>query len=496
MSPPTEGPPHEAGATPEGRPAELFWRGRMVSPSQAAGVFLLGSLAILVVGVALNYFLTDGTWESPRQAVQSAFGESPTYLTASPYDVTSFLILLVALIALGTGFVAAYAPRLRSQWPLGSGSLAVAAFVLAVRGSRAHHSLFLVLSAVLGVATLVWVVAALIGPGRRMHQVRALGFVLFGFYWATQAMRLYAAEEGDLVNGAFAAFGVLFFNYFAYHEMLSLQRNEDPRALHWLAGAAFLTTGVYVATHKLQVVSEWLILRVSEQTTWLLQFFDQPVERGGGVPEGSMILYPNVDPAYVFPIQIILACTAIQSIMIFVGGLLALRPPRLGEGLSGRPNAFPQLRPTYQSRRFFALLLTIPLIYALNLLRNLVIIMLSANGNPPYFNAHAGATTLVCQFTTRPDCGPADAAFWFSHNVIGKGGSLVALVIIAFMVFQILPELYDSIIGLLDLKGRRGPLERWFGPIFGRRGNGGARAREPVPSPPVTPHADPAEARP
>jgi len=490
MNTPAEETP--LGARPEGRQTQLFWRGRPVQPSAAAGVFLLGSLIILVVGVSLNYALTEGRWESPRQTVASPFGDSPTYLTASPYDVTSLVILLLALVALGSGFVAAYSPRLKSQWPLVTAGLATLALVASLFGPQAHHSLFLVLAAVFGIATLVWVLGSLLGPGPRMHQVRALGFVLFGFYWATQAMRLYAAEEGDIVNGAFAAFAVLFFNYFAYHEILSLQRNEDPRALHWLAGASFLTTGVYLATHKLQVVSEWLILRVSEQTTWLLQLFDQPVERGGGAPEGSMILYPNVPTEYVFPIQIILACTAIQSIMIFVGGILALRPPVHGEGLSGKPNMFERLRPSYHSRRFFALLLTVPLIYALNLLRNLIIIMTSANGNPPVFNSSPGATAFICQFTTRPGCGPADAAFWFSHNIIGKGGSLVALVIIAFMVFQILPELYDSIIGLLDLKARRGPLERWFGQHFGRRGNG--RTPERAPAPAATP--DVPEARP
>lgn len=499
MSPPTEGVPLGEGVASAGRPSELFWRGRPVAPAPVAGAFLLGSLAILVLGVLLNYSLTAGTWESPRQTVQSAFGDSPTYLTSSPYDVVSLTILLLALIALGAGFVAAYAPRLRNAVPLTAAALAALALVAGLTGSRADRQLYLVVSAIFGVIALVWVLAALLGPGARMHYVRAVGFVLFGLYWATQAMRLYAAEEGDVVNAAFAGFAVFFFNYFAYHELLSIHRNEDPRALHWLSGAAFLTTGVYVATHKLQVVSEWLILRVAEQTAWLLQFFNQPVERGGGSPDGSMILYPDVSAEYIFPIQIILACTAIQSIMIFVGGIFALRPPRLGEGLSGRDNLFQRLRPTYRSRRFFALLLTIPLIYSLNLLRNLLIIMLSANGDPPFFNGNAAATEFVCQFTTRPACGPADAAFWFSHNIIGKGGSLVALVVIAFMVFQILPELYDSIVGLLDLKARRGPLERWFGQGTGRRGNGGTRAPEiPATEPTSTPAPPPErlEARP
>lgn len=389
-----------------------------MSRSEVARIYLLGSALLLGLGITLNYVLTDGAWYAPGN---TAF--SNQYLQNHPYDIFSGALVVVSLVLLGWGFFSRARPR---------------------------------------------------------HLVRAAGFVLFGFYWGSQAMRLYAAEAGDFVNALFAMFGVFFFNYFAYHELVSYQRGEDPRALAWLTGTAFITTGVYFVTHKIAFISQWLILRVSEQTEWLLLAFGQPVVRCGGDPDGSLIYYPT-NPELeclsggFFPIQIILACTAIQSIMIFAGGILALKPPRLGEGVSGKASQFEKLKPTYASRRLWALLLTVPLIYVLNLFRNVIIIWMSGQEEAVLFSSN-------------------DAAFWFSHNVIGKGGSLVAMIIIAFIVFQILPELYDSIIGLLDLKERRGPLESWFAQKWGRRpGNGGGRlpGAGPIPSPPTAPTPEP-----
>lgn len=394
----------------------LAWKGRVLTKAEVGRIYLVGSLLILVVGVSLNWLLTNGNWYIPGSLVNEQ------YLQAHPYDVVSGAILVASLALLGYGFF-----------------------------SRARHR----------------------------HLARVGGFVVFGFYWATQAMKLYASEDGDFVNAIFAMFGVFFFNYFAYHEIVSYKRDEDPRALRWLAGTAFITTGVYFVSHKLQPVAHWLILRVSEQTEALLLAFGQPVVRCGGYPDGSLIYYPtNSELGCLsggwFPIQIILACTAIQSIMIFVGGIFALRPPRLGDGVSGRAARFENLAGSYGLRRFWAILLTVPLIYVLNLFRNVIIIWMSGQEEAVLFATN-------------------ESAFWFAHNIIGKGGSLVALVIIAFIVFQILPELYDSIIGLLDLRERKGPLESWLGDKFGRRGGG--RVKEPVAAPaekaPAAPSAQP-----
>ncbi|HLE47341.1 MAG TPA: hypothetical protein VI818_03510 [Candidatus Thermoplasmatota archaeon] len=412
--------PTSTSSAASSAPIELTWKGRVLTRTEVLRIYVWGSALLLALGVGLNWLLTDGAWYVRGNTKYDA-----QYLRWNAYDVVSGVILVASLVLLGIGFL--------------------------------------------------W-------RARRRHIARALGFLVFGFYWGTQAMKLYVAEEGDFVNAIFAMFGVFFFNYFAYHELVSFKRDEDPRALAWLTGTAFITTGVYFVTHKIQAIAYWLILRVSEETQWLLQAFGQGTVRCGGVPDGSMIYYPQIpeigcDSGGYFLVQIILACTAIQSMMIFVGGIFALRPPRLGDGVSGKATRFERLRPTYGSRRFWALMLTVPLIYVLNLFRNVIIIWMSGQEEP----------VSVFWWNT------ADEVFWFSHNIIGKGGSLLALIIIAFIVFQILPELYDSIIGLLDLKERRGPLEQ---ALFGGRGKGGVAASATIEPTPVAATAAPPEPRP
>jgi exosortase/archaeosortase len=49
--------------------------------------------------------------------------------------------------------------------------------------------------------------------------------------------------------------------------------------------------------------------------------------------------------------------------------------------------------------------------------------------------------------------------FYIAHNIIGKGGSLVALVILLLIVIKIIPELFDEIINLTYLYKRKGPIE-------------------------------------
>ncbi|HEX9816450.1 MAG TPA: archaeosortase A, partial [Candidatus Thermoplasmatota archaeon] len=459
-----------ATATPSPEPVQFTWKGQVLSKSQVGNIFFFGSLLLLGIGVSLNWVLTEGRWWVPSAGPQQ-------YVQFHPYDLTSSVVLGLSLVLLGAGFIGTTAERRSLRKALMVS--AWLACLCAIGGGLAWLDVVPTLTnlrvAMTSVAVAVVAITAMIAIAYRWnaqpaHVVRAFGFVLFGFYWATQAMKLYASENGDFVNAIFAMFAVFFFNYFAYHELVSYKRNEDPRALQWLAGTAFITTGVYFLTHKIEPVATWLILTVAEQTTWLLHAFGQPVVRCGGSPDGSMIYYPSSELGCLgggwFPIQIILACTAIQSIMIFVGGIFALKPPRMGDGVSGKPTRFEKLAGTYGRRRLWGLLLTIPLIYVLNLFRNVIIIWMSGQQTPILFASH-------------------DTAFWFSHNVIGKGGSLVALVVIAFIVFQILPELYDSIIGLLDLKQRKGPLEQWLGDKFGRRPGGRLKETAPAPSAPV-----------
>lgn len=103
-------------------------------------------------------------------------------------------------------------------------------------------------------------------------------------------------------------------------------------------------------------------------------------------------------------IKIILACTAIESISLFSGATL---------GINADLN-----------RRIKAFLVSVPVIYVLNLIRNVFVIVATAYS---LFGSNS---------------------FYIAHNIIAKVFSTIALIIIAYEVFKILPELADLIYSL------------------------------------------------
>jgi len=242
---------------------------------------------------------------------------------------------------------------------------------------------------------------------KRGSQLKMTGWVLFALFWSTYPNLLYFSEEGDVFNTALCVVGVYVLVYLAYHEWLSKERDDHPSSLDWIAGATFLAGIIYFSLEMLlPSLRDGLILVVADQTVWLLRVFGVTV-----VQQGATILYNG------FPVRIIFACTAVQSLLLFVGMIGAM--PRVP-----------------WRRKAVGLLATVVPVYLLNLVRN------------------AGVVWLT---------GGHVVSFDMAHNVIGKVGSLVALVALLFLTFRIVPELYDEIMGVVSLPKRKGPLERIFG---------------------------------
>ena len=247
---------------------------------------------------------------------------------------------------------------------------------------------------------------------RLRHLVTAAGWFVFGGYWATQPGFLYVKEAGDIVNASLCIAGVFFLFYLGYHEYLSYRRKEDVQALSFIAGATFVSGFFYFLIDRLQELSGLLIKIVAGQTVWVMQQLGYDVVTGS-IQYGESVSVPvffNGWPS----VDIILACTGLQSIMIFVGVIVALRN-------------------VDRERRLKAFAATVPVIYGLNIIRNVGVIY--------------GVEVL-------------GASFYMMHNVVGKVGSLVALIVLAYIAFEILPELYDNIMDLFDLPKRRGPVEQ------------------------------------
>ena len=238
-------------------------------------------------------------------------------------------------------------------------------------------------------------------------KIKIAGWMLLGFYWSVQPKTLYFGEEGDIVNAVICGVGVFVLYYFAYHEYLSIIRNEKISCLNWIAGASAIAGIIYFGI-DLTPLAPWLIRVVAFQSASLLNFFT-----GNITIEGVHIFYNGS-----YAVTIIFACTAVQSMVIFVGMILALN------------------RKVVFRRKIMGLLVTIVPIYFLNLIRNALIVYLIGN--------------KITDFST-------------AHNIIGKGGSLIALVILLLIVVRIVPEVFDEIICLTDLPKRRGPIEKLLG---------------------------------
>lgn len=256
------------------------------------------------------------------------------------------------------------------------------------------------------------VIGFVIKQGNFARILKISGWIIFAFFWSTQPKNLYFSEEGDFVNAFLAMAGVFLLCYIAYHEWLSLKRKENVSCLNWIAGLTALAGLIYFCM-EMTPLEIWLREVVAAQSAWLLNIFT------GNVTQSGINISWNL--AY---INIIFACTAVQSMVLFVGLIVPL------------PNVDAK-------RKAYGLLVTLVPIYFLNLIRN------------------AGVTYLVGVYG--PDF------FSTAHNIIGKGGSLIALVILVFIVIKIIPEVFDEIICLTELHKRDGPLEQSFKNIWRKK---------------------------
>jgi archaeosortase A (PGF-CTERM-specific) len=200
----------------------------------------------------------------------------------------------------------------------------------------------------------------------------------------------------------------------AYHEWLSIKRNEYISCLNWIAGGSFIAGMIYfiIDSNIFPEIKFVLIDTVAAHSTALLTIFRLPVYR-----TGHTIFYNNV------PITIIFACTAIQAAVLFIGMIGALNNINV-------------------KRRISALLITVVPIYFLNLVRNASVIYL---------------------------VGGKITSFHIAHNVLSKIGALITLIALLFLVFRLLPELYDEIMYIFNLVKRNGPIENLFSNYLGKK---------------------------
>ncbi len=227
--------------------------------------------------------------------------------------------------------------------------------------------------------------------------IASLGWAIFGLYWFEQSYHYLLIE--DYFNVILAVAGAIFCIYLALVIMI---KGQSP-ASKWAGFAAAICGIIYYPFAELEMLGTLLINHTAMITAGLLQAFSIPVSM-----DGSNVLVLNGRS-----VEIILACTAIESIALFPGVILSVKAP--------------------PKRKAMALAASVLIIYILNIFRNAFVIV--AYGWNWF----------------------GDDSFYVAHNVIAKFGSMVALLIVAYLVFMLLPELLALIDELeMEIRHPRG----------------------------------------
>lgn len=251
------------------------------------------------------------------------------------------------------------------------------------------------------VSNILWVSLILLLASVLSNKTRlaSLGWALFGVYWMGQPGHYIAIE--DYFNAALTAATALFCLYLAWIIQAHGRRSQ---AFAWVSYAAAVCGIIYFPFAQVEQLQTWLIGFTTLITALVLQAFSVPVTINGW---NTLVLNGRT-------VEIILACTAIESIALFAGVIVSVQAP--------------------VQRKLAALLASTLTIYVLNIVRNSFVLM-------AYGWEWFGSDS-----------------FHVAHNIIAKAGSTVALIAIAYLVFALLPELLTAIDELAtEIKHPGGP---------------------------------------
>jgi len=249
------------------------------------------------------------------------------------------------------------------------------------------------------VAYLLWISLALLLASAMtgISHIAVPGWAIFALFWLGQIDHYLAIDDYFNV-AAFSAAGVLSF----YMAWIVMHRGFSSKACYWASYAAAVCGIVYFPFAEISALQVGLIGFTTQITTKTLQLFSVPV-----IMESWNIMSLNGRS-----VQIILACTAIESIALFAGLILSVQAPL--------------------NRKLEALLASTLSIYLLNIVRNGFVLM-----------AYGGSWF-------------GEGSFDIAHNIIAKIGSTIALLAISYLVFLLLPELLSIIDDLAaEIRPRR-----------------------------------------
>lgn len=273
---------------------------------------------------------------------------------------------------------------------------------------------------------------------RRQGGVRLAqaGWMLVGFSFFAQAWKY--LEHDDMVLTVMCTLTLPLACWAAWFE--NKAHDEQRNALVWARGTVAFAGGPYMLVTYVPYLSVLAIWFVASQSAWFLSFATgQRIEIGttwvndpsGRVSweawEGNRWFATDFTGEYAFQseliladgsligINFVLACTAIQSMVLFVGAISVL-------DLSWK-------------RRVRALLLILPLIHLLNVFRN------------------AGLIWMHMKYTQWDLWGLS--VFEFGHTYVARFVSLFAMFLMALIMFEMLPSMHRHIVALTSPRSSR-----------------------------------------
>jgi len=228
-------------------------------------------------------------------------------------------------------------------------------------------------------------------PGRHRKYAAIIGwtFIVLSLFYELP----YYISLNNFLYPVMAVFSVPFLIITANYLLA-----EDDRVMH-LSRAAAVAFLIYAPFEYIPVLGDWLIGMVVGQVAWLLNALQYPVSLDAW----------NIMARNTFRVEIILACTGIQSIAIMLGVAAAV--------------------PTTIRQKIYAFLIIVPTIYFLNLLRNVYVIIAYTEQWYPYYPEIASNGEFGYE------------SFFWAHNVVAELIALVFLVFIAYGLFSIIPDL-------------------------------------------------------
>ncbi len=232
--------------------------------------------------------------------------------------------------------------------------------------------------------------------------VGGLGWVFFSIHWFTLPPGYLILD--DYFNIGLVILTGLLCLFIAYIMFRARNEKDDKnkrgQILISLTRAVSVAGIIYFMFADIVFLNTWLISLVTGQVIWLLEKIGYPVI---AIAWNRLAVNGQI-------VEIILACTGIESMALFLGLVSSAKESQ-------------------GSQKFKAFLISVPVIYILNLIR--VSFTASAYGFAWF--------------------GTPDESFHIAEHMITKAGSTIALIGISYIVLKILPEVADLIDGLVTI---------------------------------------------